>query len=62
MEFEDASDEEAPPLMPKKREMSKHAQLQMISLLQAMDKDGLLEQGSVTTIAKRFSMACSTVN
>ena len=39
MQFEDASDEEAPPLNPKKKEMLKHAQLQMISMLQTMKTD-----------------------
>ena len=43
MEFGDASDEEAPPPNPKKREMSKHAWLQMISMLQAMDTDDSLQ-------------------
>ena len=59
MEFGDASDEEAAP--PKKREMTKHAQLPMISILQSMDTDDSLKQGSITTIAKRFDVPCSTV-
>ena len=42
MEFGDASDEEAPSPNPKKREMLKHAWLQMISMLQGMEtEDGL---------------------
>ena len=41
--------------------MMKHAQLQMISMLQAMDTDDGLQQGSITTITKRFNMAHSTV-
>ena len=61
MEFGDASDEEVPSPNPKKREMMKHAQLQMISMLQAMDTDNSLKQGSITTITKRFDVACSTV-
>ena len=39
MDFGDASDKEAPPPNPKKREMMKSTQLQMISMLQAMDTD-----------------------
>ena len=39
MEFGDASNEEAPPPNPKKREMSKHSQLQMISMLQGTEED-----------------------
>ena len=58
MEFGDASNEEAPPPNPKKREMLKPAWLQMISMLQAMDTDDGLKQGLITTIAKRFDMAC----
>ena len=61
MEFGDASDEEVPSPNPKNREMMKHAQLQMISMLQAMDTDNSLKQGSITTITKRFDVACSTV-
>ena len=42
MEFGDASDEEAPPPDSKKREMLKHAQLQLMSMLQGMEEeDGL---------------------
>ena len=36
MECEDASDEEAPPPCPRKREMLKYSWLQMISMLQSM--------------------------
>ena len=61
MEFEDASNEDAPPPNPKKREMMKHAQLQMISMLQVMDTDNGLKQGLISTIAKRFDVAHSMV-
>ena len=43
MEFRDASNEEAYPPNPKKREMMKHAWLQMISMLQAMDTSNGLQ-------------------
>ena len=43
MEFENTSDQEVPPPMPKKREMLKHVWLQMITMLQAMDNDGILK-------------------
>ena len=39
----------------------KHALLQMISMLQAMDTDDSPKQGLITTIAKRLNIACSTV-
>ena len=62
MEFEDPSDEEVSPPMCKKRDMSTHAWLQMISMLQVMENDGILKQRLVTTITKRFGVACSTVH
>ena len=49
MEFGDASDDEAPPPNPKKRELMKSAWLQMISMLQAMDTDDDLKQGLIAT-------------
>ena len=61
MEFLDASDEEASPTNPKKREMLKNACHQIVSMLQAMETSDCLCQGSVTSITKRFSMACSMV-
>ena len=45
MEFGDASDNKAPPPSPRKREMSKHSWLQMISMLQGMEEDHGLQQG-----------------
>ena len=54
-------DEEAPPPCPRKREMSKYLQLQMILMLQSMQCDDSLWKGLITIIAKRFDMAYSTV-
>ena len=59
MELGDASDEEAPPPCPRKREMLKYPWLQMILMLQSMQCDDGLWRGSITIIAKRFDMACS---
>ena len=39
MELGDAYDEEAPPPCPRKREMLKYSQVQMISMLQSMQCD-----------------------
>ena len=61
IEFGDASNEEAPLPNPKKRELMKSAQLQMISMLQGMDTDDGLKQGSITTITQRFDMAHSII-
>ena len=41
--------------------MLKNSQLQMISMLQGMEEDASLQQGSITIITKRFDVACSTV-
>ena len=43
MPFGDASDEEAPPPNPKKRETLKYTWLQMISMVQVMDTDNGLQ-------------------
>ena len=61
MELGDASDEEAPPPCPRKREMSKYSWLQMISMLQSMQCYDGLWRGSITIITKRVDVACSTV-
>ena len=45
MEVGDASDEEAPPPCPRKREMLKSLHLQKISILQSMQGDGSLWRG-----------------
>ena len=62
MEFGDASDEEAPPPPPKNRDLLRDMQMQIVVMLQGMENDGSLRHGSVTTIAKRFGMACCTVH
>ena len=62
MEFGDASDEEAPSAPPRNKDLSKNMWMQIVAMLQGMENDGSLQRGSVTTIAKRFSMACCTVH
>ena len=42
--------------------MSKGMRVQMVAMLHGMESDGSLKQGSVTTITKRFGMACCTVH
>ena len=61
MELGDASSSEAPPPCPRKREMLKYSQFQMISTLQSMQCDDGMWRGLITIIAKRFNVACSTV-
>ena len=62
MEFGDASDEEALPAHPNKKDLTKSLRMQIVSMLQGMENDGSLPRGSVTTIAKRFIVACCTVH
>ena len=62
MEFGDASDEEAPPPPPKNRDLSSNMRMQIVAMLQGMENNGSLRQGSVTAIAKRFGMARCTVH
>ena len=62
MEFGDASDEEAPPAHPNKKDLTRSLRMQIVSMLQGMENDGSLPRGSVTAIAKRFGVACCTVH
>ena len=52
MELGDASNEEAPPPCPRKREMSKYLCLQMISMLQSMQGNGGLWRGQSPSLPK----------
>ena len=62
MEFGDASDEEAPPEHPNKKDLTKSLRMQIVSMLQGMENDGSLPRGSITAIAKRFDVARCTVH
>ena len=62
MEFGNASDEEAPPAPPRNKDLLKNMQMQIVAMLEGMENDGSLQRGLVTTIAKRFSVACCTVH
>ena len=62
MEFGNASDDEAPPAPPRNKDLSRNMWMQIVVMLQGMENNRLLRRGSVTTIAKRFSMACCTVH
>ena len=54
MEFGDASDKEAPPAHPNKKDLTRSLRMQIVSMLQGMENDGSLPRGSVTAIAKRL--------
>ena len=45
MEFGDASDEEAPPAHPNKKDLTKSLRMQIVSMLQGMENDGSLPRG-----------------
>ena len=62
MEFGDASDKEAPPAPPKNKDLTRNLRVQIVSMLQGLENDSSLRRGSITTIAKRFSVARCTVH
>ena len=62
MELGDASDEEAPTMNPRKNDLTKREQLEVISMLVMMATEDNLQRGAVMTLTERFNMAYSTVN
>ena len=62
MEFGDASNEEAPPAPPRKKDLLRNVRMQIVAMLQAMENDGSLQRGSITASAKRFDAAHCTVH
>ena len=62
MEFDNTSDEEAPPAPPRNKDLSKNMWMEIVAMLQGMENDGSLQRGLVTTIVKRFGMARCTVH
>ena len=61
MELGDTSDEEASPERPKKRELSKSTQIQMVTMLQTLETDDGMRSGSFAMVAECFGVARSTV-
>ena len=61
MELEDASFEEAPTTNPRKKDLTKREQMEVISMLVMMATEDHLQRGAVMKLAKRFNVACSTV-
>ena len=62
MELGDTSDEEAFPQRPKKREMLKSQQIQMVTMLQTLQTDDGMRRGAFTMVAKCFGVVRSTVH
>ena len=62
MELGDTCDKEASPPQPKKREMSKNQRIQMVSMLQMLQRENGMRRGAFTIVAKCFGMARSTVH
>ena len=56
----DASDEEAPPSNPTRKDLTRNMWLEAISMLVAMRMEDGLRQGALMATAKRFGMAHST--
>ena len=61
MESGDASNEETPLSNPNRKDRTRNAQWKAISMLVAMKTEDSLRQGTVMSIAKRFSMVCGTI-
>ena len=61
MDIGDTSDEEASPERPKKRELSKSTQIQMVTMLQTLETEDGMRSGSFAMVAECFGMARSTV-
>ena len=61
MESVVASDEEAPPTNPKKKDLTKNEHLEAVSMLVMMATEDHLKRGSVMAVTRRLNMACSTI-
>ena len=55
IESGDASDEEAPPCDPKRKNLTKKEQLKVISMLVTMETEDNLRRGAIMVITKKFA-------
>ena len=56
MELGDASDEEGPATNPRKKDLTKSEQLEVISMLVMTANEDHLQRGAVMKLAKRFNV------
>ena len=61
MESGDASDEEAPPHNPKRKELMRKEQAVVVFILVAMKTDNGLRRGAIMFVNKKFGVAHNTV-
>ena len=60
MESGDASDEEAPPCDPKRKDLTQKEQTKAISMLVAMETEDGLRRGAIMVIAKKLAWHVQT--
>ena len=60
MESGDASDKEAPPCDPKRKDLMQKGQLKVISMLIAMEIEDSLRRGAIMVIAKKLAWHVQT--
>ena len=59
MESGDASDKEAPPCDPKRKDLMQKEQSKVISMVVAMEVEDGLRRGAIIVITKRIGLACA---
>ena len=58
MESGDASDEEAPPCDPKRKDLMQKEWLKEISMLVAMETEDGLRRGAIMAVTKKIVLSC----
>ena len=59
MESGDASDEEAPPCDPKRKDLMQTEWLKVISMLFAMEAEDGLRRGAIMVVTNKIGLACA---
>ena len=59
MEPEDASNKEAPPCDPKRKDLMQKEWSKAISMLVAMETEDGLRRGAIMVVAKKIGLACA---
>ena len=62
MELGDASDEEGPAINPRKKDLTKSEQLEVISMLVMKANEDHLQRGAVMKLAKRFNVQVKLID
>ena len=59
MESGDASNEEAPPCDPKRKDLMQKEWLKVISMFVAMETKDLLRRGAIMVVTQKIGLACA---